>query len=524
MIYLLTERNYAAPRRTIMEKNLKLRQEKDNVFYFIPSGEYYFNRGLKAYERHQNIKAKKYFIRAKELDPFEPAIYCHLSMVHTELGEYELANQLLHQVLDEIDNEMVQCHYLLANNYVQLGMFTSAYKHVKLYLDLDETGAFAEEADILLEMIEMNEGEEIDLFYEDDETMMRQDEAREYLEAGDFNKAIKILKEVVAVHPEYWSAYNNLALAYFYLGKIDKAAEILEDVLEKNPGNFHGLCNLAVFLYYQQEEAELMKVIAGLEKVQPIYFEHRYKLGATFALVGHDEKAYYWLKKLEKQGYQGDPGYYYWLAQTSYRTGRMQNAKKAWKMLVELNPEKAGLEPWNKHNENDKDTDPLASIWKYLKSGQIAERLFGIFLLSLTKAEQKQKIIAHPDFPLFIDHFILEHFYKTNVLLASEDDSADQGIFQRSYTVALELLKKHSPIEPIKDALLITWFTVFIHAYDKERLSNPVAIAAAIEYVWYKTEGERKTQKDIAAKYQISLSTLQKYVKWVISYYPEERG
>ena len=29
-------------------------------------------------------------------------------------------------------------------------------------------------------------------------------------------------------YPEYWSAYNNLALAYFYLGKIEKADNILD--------------------------------------------------------------------------------------------------------------------------------------------------------------------------------------------------------------------------------------------------------------------------------------------------------
>lgn len=34
--------------------------------------------------------------------------------------------------------------------------------------------------------------------------------------------------------------------------------------------------------------------------------EHQYKLGATFALVGENELAYLWLKKLYKHGFDGD--------------------------------------------------------------------------------------------------------------------------------------------------------------------------------------------------------------------------
>ena len=53
--------------------------------------------------------------------------------------------------------------------------------------------------------------------------MMKQEQARDLLESGHFPKAVKLLKAVIKDYPEYWSAYNNLALAYFYLGEVEKA-------------------------------------------------------------------------------------------------------------------------------------------------------------------------------------------------------------------------------------------------------------------------------------------------------------
>ena len=55
--------------------------------------------------------------------------------------------------------------------------------------------------------------------------MMKQEQAKEFLESGHFPKAVKLLKAVIKEFPEYWSAYNNLALAYFYLGEVEKASK-----------------------------------------------------------------------------------------------------------------------------------------------------------------------------------------------------------------------------------------------------------------------------------------------------------
>ena len=189
-----------------------------------------------------------------------------------------------------------------------------------------KAGEFSEDAEDLLDLITFETDETEESLFKQDGLIIKQEKAREYLEAGNFQKAIEVLKEMIEEYQDYWSAYNNLALAYFYLGQIDEAYATLEDVLEKSPGNLHALCNLVVFHYYQQNEEQLEELVETLAKIRPMFMEHRFKLGATFALIGKYSLAYKWLKQLQKQGFEGDSAYYFWLATSAYHLGHEQTA------------------------------------------------------------------------------------------------------------------------------------------------------------------------------------------------------
>ncbi|MUG89278.1 tetratricopeptide repeat protein, partial [Paenibacillus timonensis] len=128
--------------------------------------------------------------------------------------------------------------------------------------------------------------------YEQDDLIAKQEQARELLETGYFPKAVELLNGVIEEYPEYWSAYNNLALAYFYLGETDKASDVLNQVFKDNPGNLHALCNKLVFAFYESDLNEVRALKDALLKVHPISIEHQFKLGATLALIGEYDKAY----------------------------------------------------------------------------------------------------------------------------------------------------------------------------------------------------------------------------------------
>ena len=250
-----------------MGKDSKARIQKGKILSFVPTGEYYFKKGLKAYYRRDFIKAKKYLGRAMQLEPGEPIIICQLAIVSTELGEFENSNRLLHQILEELDEQMVECHYFLANNYAHMGLFKDAYHHAKLYIELEPDGEFIEDTEDLLELLLFEEEDLEDELYQQDDLIVKQEQARDLLESGYFPKAIELLKDVVEEYPEYWSAYNNLALAYFYLGKTEKAESILEDVLVRNPGNLHALCNRLVFAHYQGQFKSAERLMESLKRL-----------------------------------------------------------------------------------------------------------------------------------------------------------------------------------------------------------------------------------------------------------------
>ena len=495
-----------------MSKDSKARQTKGKILSFNPTGEYYFTKGLKAYHKRDLKRAKKYIQRAMQLEPDEPMIVCQLAIICSETGEYHYANQLLHKILEELDADMVECHYFLANNYAHLGFFKDAYRHANIYLDFEEDGEFADDAIDLLEVLTLEAEEMDEELYEDEELITKQEQARELLESGHFPKAVEILNSVIVDYPEYWSAYNNLALAYFYLGETQKSAEILEKVFKENPGNLHALCNKLVFAFYERnfKEVNVMKEI--LKKIKPLSFEHQFKLGATFALIGEYEAAFSWLRKLEKKGFDGDGAFYYWLSYAAYFTGREQLAHSAWEKAVKLNPEKVGFEPWNdEKTSHDGFENHYTSILKKLSSDYIEERFFALFLTSISY--RKEDLFGTEEINQNKKFSHLEREYLS--FIRAENKSNQMNIIAAHKTAEL-LYEKYHPIGTVEVGLFLMWFSIYVEIVNHNLpLKNHHAWAAAVEYVWRKLRGEKESQQKMASDYHISSSTLSKYIKLV---------
>ncbi|PLS17951.1 tetratricopeptide repeat protein [Bacillus sp. M6-12] len=488
--------------------------QQAKILPFHPTGEYYFSKGLKAYHRRDLYKAKKFLERAMELEPNEPMIACQLAITCTEMGEYSYSNNLLENILNVLDPFMAECHYFLANNYAHLGMFKEAYRHANAYLDKEEDGEFSEDAEDLLDLItfETDEGEEG--YNQEDGLIFKQEKAREYLESGDFTQAIEVLLETIEEYPDFWSAYNNLALAYYYVGQTEDAYGTLDTVLEKSPGNLHALCNMAVFHFYQQKDDKLDKLVQSLAKIRPIVMEQRFKLGATFALVGKYDLAYQWLKQLQKNGFEGDATFYYWLALSAHYQGYEHTAKQAWKRVLDISPDKAGMEPWAEGNTQTAGfRTQMPSILKRMESEYTEERLFAIFLAK--HSLEKDKLIQHS---LFMENENLTEPEQGYImLLGGKNQSVNSGIEFADRTAEL-LYKHYSIIQASEAGLFLMWFSLFAEAVNENiKLTNPAAWAAATEYTWNKLRDEKKSQQEIAKKYYISTSTLAKYVKLVNS-------
>lgn len=464
--------------RVLVANRIRNREEKTKIIPFFQDSRFFYQRGLKAYRERNLSMAVKMLQRAIDLNPKNEEALCQLAFIYTEIGEYQKSNELLTYIIEEINPNLTECHYFMANNYAHLGLFHEAYKWARLYAEEEPDGEFFEENEDLLEMLEV-EGE-APIYSTQDDLIIKQEAARSFLERGQFEEAIQQLKDLLEDYPEFWSAYNNLALAYFYLGEVHTAKEYLALVLEKNPGNLHALCNLLVFYFYERKDYEVNKLVNMLTMIQPMFLEHRYKLGATLALVGQYDHAFKYLYSLYNQGFEGDDTFYYWLSYSAYFSGFHDLAKKYWKRVIQMNPDKKGTEPWNDDHA--------------LHSNQTEEQLYNLYKTMKTKKQEEHTEAMKNALPkIFTNYHPKDH----------------QKLMSFAFQVADYLY-----VNDHNERLIVLWFNLFLSALKVNmKLQNEKAWAAAVYFWWKKRENVKETQANIAKKYSISRTTLAKYIK-----------
>lgn len=498
--------------------------QKEKIVSFLPTGDYYYEKAIKALEKEQIDKAYKYLKRAEELSPDDVRVLTQYGLLEIEAQNYEHAYELIHTAysLEPSNSEIV---FLLADVSGCLGLMRDAKKYAEQYLAQEPDGIYALDAYEILDFVEYEENIAEDVDEQDAEKLIGQEKARRFMEQGDFQKAIEVLEQLIEKFPDAWPAYNNLSLAYFYIGEAEQAHALLKHVLRENHGNLHALCNLAVFAYYERQEEELKGLMALLKKIQPYEWENRYKLGATLALIGEYETAYKWLRSMHKRGYEGDPGFYYWLAQSAYFSKQEDIAKAAWQALLALDPSKEGLEPWHTQSlateEHSLEKNRELIIEK-INSSYTSDRLFGFFMLK--HSPHKQEIVAHPK---WID---IEQYNEVEKLCLAyalghefQMETASEKSFVRFLQVAEKLFAVYGDLSFTAASALQLWFSIGeIALRANYAFKNPVAIAAAIDYMLQSALGENITKKQCAENYRVGVATLTKYMNELLTFVPTE--
>lgn len=505
-----------------MDKN---KQPKNNkIISFVPDGNFYYKRALVEIQKEQFAEALKFLKRAMELSPKDHQIVMQYGVLVMEQGLFEEALDLLMQAyeLAPTNSEVI---FYLAEIHAHLGLLREAKLFAEKYVDVDPKGELSEEAK---EIIEFAEQEAAFLAEEEpleEEVHLLQEKARRLMEIGEFDKAVQVLEDIISDYPESWTTYNNLALAYFYRGETTDARELLFDVLRTDQGNIHALCNLAVFYYYEDDQEKLKPLIELLIKIRPYQFDHRYKLGATFALIGCHKEAYHWLRSIQKKGFEGDAGFFFWLSHSAFFSGHRKQAELAFNRLIEIDPSKEGLEPWlETENEELIDTSAYTQDRQFLlekiSNDYLSERMFGFFLLG--KSIHKQEIIAHPT---YIEVGKLSDMEKLVLGGSLNYQLVEKTVTDKAFSRALKatefLYENNKPLDEQGTHLFQMWFSLFeIGITKKYPFKNPAAIAAAAEYMFHSSRTEGVTKTSLAALYGISPPTLTKYVSELFEFLP----
>ncbi len=500
----------------------KKKQTKENIISFLPTGEYYYKKALDELQKEEYEKANKYLKRASDLSPDDPLILLQYAILQMEMEKFDFAYELLRSAhaLDPNEGDII---FFLAEVNAHLGNFVEANRYAKLYIEKDINGEYIEEA---MEIIDFTESEELLSLQMDtpsSDALFMQEKARRLMETGKFSEAIELLENLITDHPDFWAAFNNLALAYFYVGEEEQAKALLHQVLRENKANIHALCNLAVIHYYEKNTEELEEITAFLEKVNPYFIEQRYKLGATFALIGKYEQAFKWLRSLQRKGFEADPGFYFWLSHSAYFAGHEEITKNAWNQLLKLDPEKAGFEPWLPHMKELDEKEPdnqKELILEKIQDKHVSERIFGFYLLG--KSKHRQEIIAHPKWIVVDELTTMEKLFLANSLghKFNEKEPTEKAFLRAIATTDL-LYSENKPLENSAYYLFQMWFVLLERALTKGYgFKNPKALAAATEYMFASSRTKNATKKQFAEKYGITPSTLTKYVNELIQFLP----
>lgn len=488
-----------------MERSTK----KARVISFIPDGEYYYQKGITAYQKGDLYRAKKFVERAIAFNPNDPEYLCQEAAILAELEHYEESIHLLKRVVNELDESMTECYFFMANNFAYLGRYEEAVRELKLYLSTDPHGGFIQEARELYRVLSMESGGAIQ---EEEGYIADHEKGRQALERGHYQKAIYFFKKVLNERPNFWVAYNNLAIAYYSMGNVEKSFETLESVISEDPGNIHALCNLATFYERQGEAMNLERIKNTLDKLHPIFPEHRNKLGATYFFMGDFELAYRWLKSAERAGSYWDQPFYYWLALTAYRIGRPQEALKAWEKAdffseTPYQPLDYGKIREMLSAEDARENPIIRSLINHELRDDFSEaKTFALFYLDFLGDEEAKNVIQSVA--------RRQHEQKTirsiaNALAKSADDPR--------LAIMKRLEEKWGEGRPLVNQFaLYDWWRVLFEKLEGNSAAIDIdAWAASLEYLWKKENQEKMTQGEIVKKYDITVYRLRKCLdKW----------
>lgn len=534
--------------------------KNNTVINFQRDASFFVERGLRLSRRFEYDKAIRCFRRAIELDPNNATYLCHMASILAEMGKFEESNELLHDILDNINPQMEDVYFYLANNYANIEDFETAEEMTLKYLQNAKHRTYAEEAEELLDYIyfELELPPRHFLDYSEDAVAAKHERARKCLEEGRFLEAILLLSEINELDPKFMPAWNNLALAYYYSGDFDKALKVITETIDRDPGNLHALCNLAVLFSHQNNNvADVLQIVSQLKKVVPFHPEHAYKLATTMGILGQHEDAYHFYLRLMKFPYYVDAATYHYAAISAYLSDHEQQAMKWWMKAKQLDPEsgvadhylnmlrnkksggegpkefipyqyqpmiKPKQENWTSFDEMRNDPMIRASLLWALQHGKEDAKQMVIQTLAMIGDDEAKTALYH-----FSQTTTDVELQKLALLTLSE--------LEEQYPIDGETppAKERTPTESERmvadliqdqvergDREFGRWAARIWKEYcnqmstkhnEKISIRKIVAWIAALEYLFAKKNQAKQTQDELAQKYNVSSTTISKCVK-----------
>lgn len=543
--------------------SFSIKKKDKNVIPMALDANFYFERALRHLDRNDYTKALKYLWRTIDIEPNNATHYCNLAAILSEIGNFKESNDLLFYVIEKLDPKLTECYYYIANNFAHLEEFEMAFNYINRYLDIDPNGEYAEEALDMLSFISVEIDDMDNIDDEQRELYMLHYKAKNLLEEGKFIEASKRLKKMLAEHPDFHPARNNLALAYFYLGNYTSAIEQARIVLEEDRSNIHALCNLAIFYQHLNYKEEYDFLVNFLKKVEPFDKEHFYKLATSFAILGEHEMAFLYFKKLIKKE-ELNPILLHYGAVSAFNTNNIELAFKWWEKVLKFDENSEIVRFYLdicRNFDNGKQLLPIFSYQYELPFEQLTNLLmlepklykndFTFFALrwgleNINTKIKDQIILSFSYFKnkesekVLRDYLVANSddiYYKKKALLALQEIGAvppykvsingethdiekqdpDMSTWRTNWLDVLALLemqmREDYTITELFDSKTM-WFDFISKSYpNTPQIRKIEGWAASIEYLVAKMHHKHISLEKIASKYAVSKQTVSKHIE-----------
>lgn len=321
-----------------MAKELFAKAHK-KVIPFEQNGEFFHRKARKYVENNNYINALSYYRKAVEKEPENIEYLLDLAEVFTEMGYFTESNQILFGIVQK-NTSQADCYFGIGCNFLGLQEYDKAEECLEKYLDIEEDGIYSEEAQDLLDVLQSQE------FYLDklddmdptkERAFKRASKGKDYLDQGDYKRAVKELEKVIREEAGLIFARNNLALAYFCTGRLDKALETTYDILKEQPMNVHANCNAALFHHEQGEKERSEKYLQIILDLQVDDPEEMHKIAVTLCELKQHERVNKLLKTL-LQYKPYDTKILHYMAISSFNMRQYKVALKYWDKIEKISP------------------------------------------------------------------------------------------------------------------------------------------------------------------------------------------
>lgn len=307
----------------MQKRNDDVKNRKQNIISFIPEGDFYFSKGVAAFQKGKYNTAVKWLVKAIEKAPDDPVYQSQLAVIYAEIGYFEQSNELLKAIVEQYGERYADCYYLLAHNYTNLGLFQTARKYAYTYLKYESDGEFSEEIHSLLDLFD-----EEDLLQQemDEEFLTYRERVLTYIESESWDDALLLLKEMKELYPDEQLTKHHYTTALFFSGNKEEAIHEEWRLLRENPLSLMSYLNLSIFFYEIDDKESFHKMINVVQNVYPIHEENKLHVAITLAKTRYYKQAYNRFLRIQDSVVKTHYNYYKWFSFVAYKIGKIDKS------------------------------------------------------------------------------------------------------------------------------------------------------------------------------------------------------